>query len=273
MKSGILNIKSFIYFIGLSLLAVSCYRFEEPPVQEPVKMETTMTIAQFKALYPGAPYEITDPSIVISGVVTSSDKSGNVYRSLYIEDETAGLEVKIGKTGLYNDYPCGMRLYIKPELLCLGAYGGSVQLGAASTQEKYETSYIDVQPLIDRTIFKGAMEKLPDALVISSSSDINDDAVCRFVKIMNASYQGSSSGLNTWAVKADSDLGIEAAYGEQNFKVGDKQIVVRTSGYASFADTKVGMEINDKCNISGILTKFNSTYQLVIIDLNDVEKL
>ena len=110
-------------------------------------------------------------------------------------------------------------------------------------------------------------------MVISSSSDINDDAVCKFVKIINASYQGGSSGLNTWAVKANSDLGIEADYGEQRFKVDGKEIIVRTSGYASFADTKVGMEINDKCNISGILTKFNSTYQLVIIDLDDVEKL
>ena len=54
-------------------------------------------------------------------------------------------------------------------------------------------------------------------------------------------------------------------------------MVVRTSGYASFADTPVedsgitGLGV--RCNLTGILTKFNDTYQLVLLDLGGVEVL
>jgi hypothetical protein len=68
-------------------------------------------------------------------------------------------------------------------------------------------------------------------------------------------------------------LGIEAAYGQQTFKVDGKEVVVRTSGYAAFADVEVGMETGDVCNITGILTKFYDTYQLVLLQVEDVERL
>ena len=147
----------------LACLALSgCQKFTEPEPYQFADMEPTMTLADFKALYTGSPTEITDASIVLEGKIISSDRSGNVYRTLYIEDSTAGLEVKIGKTGLYNDYKLGQTLYVKPQGLYLGTYGGSVQLGARSYEDRYETSWIDVQALIDRTIFRGEFgEPLP----------------------------------------------------------------------------------------------------------------
>ena len=210
---------------------------------------------------------------VLEGKVISSDRTGNVYRSLYIEDETAGLEVKIGKTGLYNDYKLGQTIYIKPKYLCLGAYGESVQLGAVSLEEKYETSYIDAQELINKTIIRGPYGEELSPHEITSGSMINESMVCRYVRLNNAVYQGGADGLRTWAVKQDASLGIEAAYGQQTFKVDGKEVVVRTSGYAAFADVEVGMETGDVCNITGILTKFYDTYQLVLLQVEDVERL
>ena len=131
----------------LACLALSgCQKFTEPEPYQFADMEPTMTLADFKALYTGSPTEITDASIVLEGKIISSDRSGNVYRTLYIEDSTAGLEVKIGKTGLYNDYKLGQTLYIKPQGLYLGTYGGSVQLGARSYEDRYET----VRDFVDR---------------------------------------------------------------------------------------------------------------------------
>ena len=49
------------------------------------------------------PY-VVNKNCVIKGQVTTSDQVGNLYKSLYIQDETAGIEIKIGKNGLYNEY-------------------------------------------------------------------------------------------------------------------------------------------------------------------------
>ena len=147
-----------------------CKKFTEPEPYEFAHMEPTMTLADFKALYTGEPTEIKDDGIVLEGKIISSDRSGNVYRTLYIEDSTAGLEVKIGKTGLYNDYKLGQTLYVKPQGLWLGTYGESVQLGARSYEDRYETSWIDVQALIDRTIFRGEFgEPLPPTDIVEDT--------------------------------------------------------------------------------------------------------
>ena len=73
----------------LACLALSgCQKFTEPEPYQFADMEPTMTLADFKALYTGSPTEITDASIVLEGKIISSDRSGNVYRTLYIEDST-----------------------------------------------------------------------------------------------------------------------------------------------------------------------------------------
>lgn len=256
------------------IVIAGCQKFTEPEPYQPADMTPTMTLARFKALYTGSAGVISGDTIVVAGKVISSDESGNVYRSLYIEDSTAGLEVKIGKTGLYNDYKLGQTIYIKPGgLLWFGTYGESLQLGAESTDERYETGYIDVQALIDRTIFRGAYGDPAEPTVITSKSQITNSMVCRYVRLENASYQGSPDGLRTWAVSNDPLTGREAAYGQQTFTVDGAEVVVRTSGYASFADDTVGMEIGSKCNLTGILTKFYDTFQLVLLDLDGVERL
>lgn len=267
-----INMLGVVLLTTSLLLSSGCKKFDEPTPMNPAVMNPTMTLAQFKAMYKGTPVEITDENIVLEGKVISTDRTGNVYRSLYIEDQTAGLEVKIGKTGLYNDYKLGQTIYIKPKYLWLGAYGESVQLGAASVEEKYETSYIDAQELINRTILKGVYGDPLPPYEITSGSMINETMVCRYVKLINAVYQGGADGLRTWAVKQDASLGVEAAYGQQTFKVENKEVVVRTSGYAAFADVEVGMETGDVCDITGILTKFYDTYQLVLLQVEDVEK-
>lgn len=270
---NIIKFLSIAAVAAAAFLQTGCQKFEPTPPYEPVEMTPTMTIAQFKALYRGVPIQIMDENIIIAGKVTSTDRTGNVYRSLYIEDETAGLEVKIGKTGLYNDYKRGQMIYIKPQYLALGAYGESVQLGAVSNQEKYETSYIDAQALINRTIFRGPIGDTVVPAVITEDYQINESMVCRLVELKDASYAGTPDGIKTWAVKADKANGIEAQYGQHKFKIDGREVVVRTSGYAAFANVEVGMDLGQKCNLTGILTKFRDTYQLVLLGLEGVERL
>lgn len=160
--------------LPFSLMLNSCEEFTpvftgkypEPEQWEPVQMTATHTIADLARMYtPGSPSEIED-EIVIAGKVSTSDQAGNFYRSLYIQDETGGIEIKMGKTGLYNEYKPGQTVYVACKGLWLGMYGyktpdnygggnGMVQLGFEDPTGEYETSYLEVQYLIDRHVFRG----------------------------------------------------------------------------------------------------------------------
>ncbi len=165
--------------------ALSCEEFgpvftgeyPEPGEYEKVELTPTHTIAGLVAMYKGEPINITD-DIIIGGKVSTSDRSGNFYRSFYIQDETGGIEIKVGKTGLYNDYKPGQTVYVKCAGLTLGMYGyksgnyggnGMVQLGLEDPTGEYETAYMDVAAIVDRHVFRGAFGEEVVPQVISAS--------------------------------------------------------------------------------------------------------
>lgn len=121
---------------------------------------TFTTIHDLKALYKSKPLEVSG-NVWIKGQVISSDVTGNVYRELYIQDETGGIDVKIGKSSLYSEFTLGQWVYVFCDGLTLGAYNGMPQLGLAADEtstNEYETSYIDVQAIINQHIFRGAQD-------------------------------------------------------------------------------------------------------------------
>ena len=155
--------RKFIYSlaIALSFTVISCAEWEpvignqgEPAEPAAQTLAVNTTIAQLKALYQGKPYHV-EQDIIVGGKIISSDASGNIYRSLYIQDESGGIEVKIGNSGLYNDYQPGQMLYVKCQGLVVGNYGGMLQIGAEDPTGEYETAYIDVKSLISSHVFKG----------------------------------------------------------------------------------------------------------------------
>jgi len=130
-------------------------------LQENEGLEGFTTIQDLKSLYKGKPVVLSGNRWV-KGQIISDDRSGNVYRELYIQDETGGIDLKIGKSSLYSEYRRGQWIYVKCDGLTLGAYSGMPQLGLEADQtvtNEYETTYIDLQAIIDLHIFKGEHAK------------------------------------------------------------------------------------------------------------------
>ena len=132
-------------------------------------------------------YTIGQPKLltntVIKGVVTTTDRPGNFYKSFYIQDETGGIEIKVGKNGLYNDYLLGQTVYVDCEDLTLGMYGyksgnyggmGMAQLGFSDPSGSYETSYMEIPLLIDAHVLRGNPSELHPVTpaVITSASQL-----------------------------------------------------------------------------------------------------
>ena len=129
-------------------------------VLEQAGLEAFTTIAELKAMYRGQPVVISG-NVWIEGQVTTSDKSGNIYNELYLQDKTGAIDLKTGLSSMYSEYKIGQRLYVKCDGLTLGNYNGQLQLGFQADDtitNEYETSYIQLQSLVNEHVFRGFLE-------------------------------------------------------------------------------------------------------------------
>jgi len=151
------------------------------PAKETFYTDTDMTnkgmrrvsIADLKALYQGKP-TLVSGNVWIKGQVTTSDQSGNIYNEIYLQDDSGAIDLKLGRSSLYNEYKLGQWVYVKCDGLTLGSYNGMPQLGFAAdetTTNEYDTSYIQLQALIDEHVFKGE-EDTPIKPAVVSEAEI-----------------------------------------------------------------------------------------------------
>ncbi len=107
--------------------------------------------------------EIITENWVISGKVVSSDESGNVYKSLFIQDGNiddgtrAAIELRLFASN-YLSYPEGSTVYVKLKGLSIGDYRGMISVGAHSysaTDEDYVHTTIEGKIMLSEHIFLG----------------------------------------------------------------------------------------------------------------------
>ncbi len=286
----------------------------------------------------------------VCGRITTSDRSGNFYKSFYIQDddEGPGVEVKIGLTSLYNDYLEGQMVYISLDELSVGEYGwksgnyggsGTIQIGLRDPEKtKYSTSYIEDKYIVDRHIFrcdptniKPVTPKVITSLPAKTSSQAEDNSVGSLVTIKGLKYgnevftllyiNGNESNdessnriflsdktwnITTWAMTKTNFLNhIDAgdwdsasvgnsgsttgqtladvrsqirsnanAYSvSQYFTGAGGTVQIRTSGYSKFADLEIDKDVlsgKKTITVTGVLTMYQGSVQLVVVDSSDI---
>ncbi|MBQ2783378.1 MAG: hypothetical protein IJE99_00075 [Alistipes sp.] len=105
--------------------------------------------------------------VYIKGKVTSDDTEGNVYKQLYIQDETTGIELKLNNN-VGVKYKKGSWVYVRLTGLYLGNYRMMLSLGGAPSEswnkagehKFYANSNIEIQEIIDQHVFPGRADKL-----------------------------------------------------------------------------------------------------------------
>ena len=155
-----------------------------PEEFHPVRKTANISIQDLCKTYTTKYPRAMTGNYIIEGKVISTDQPGNFYKSFYIQDETAGIEIKIGRNSLYSDYHEGQTIYIDCNKLWLGMYGykegdyggqGMVQIGAEGifdyekNEYKYETSYLESPLMIDLHVFQGEMGNPVEPTVVTES--------------------------------------------------------------------------------------------------------
>jgi DNA/RNA endonuclease YhcR with UshA esterase domain len=257
MNKLFLIMATFVMLVSISSCVKDNYDHPDAGGKDP-DIKANTTIAALKALYNGVtPYQITD-TLVIEAIVTADDQSGNLYKSIVIQDSTGGISLLLEGTNLYTDYPVGRRLFIKCKDLVLSDYAGLIQLGGYIDQTQ---SLAGIPPtLFDKYVLKGTWGHTVLPKVVSISQ-LNDSYQNELIELNDVEFTTADAGKTY----ADAVNKVSLSRNLKNCSGGS--LVVRTSGYASFANkpTPTG---NGK--LLAIYTVFNSTGQLVIRDLNDV---
>ncbi|MFO7999232.1 MAG: DUF5689 domain-containing protein [Bacteroidales bacterium] len=216
--------------------------FEEPALWD-IPQGEVISVSQLRSLFSGEPVRFTEDYSVFA-TVTMDDKSGNIYRSAYIQDETGAINLRlVAPGGLYRGD--SVRLYLKGTTL--SSYQRLLQLE-------------DVN--VDRNIQKIDVKKevTPAPATIS--------------EIRTAQFQGQLVRLNNVQFMA-ADTGKTFADSQrlttENRMLEDcsgNRIIVRTSGYANFADVNVPDGMG---SLIAVVSQFQNDMQLLIRDMAEVQ--
>lgn len=252
-------LKFSILLLSLIFTLSSC--MDETP-DKPVLIEPhyagaarTHSIKQLKAMYTGTLKQI-DSAVVISGVIVANDESGNIYKALFIQDETAGIKINLNKTSLNNTYKVGQRIYINCKALYLGEDDGVVQLGDLYNNGVGQLSEIKIKDYLFLDGFPKA-ENTPAAKIITSSAQCNDSLVNCLVTLQNVSFVDDGQVYSTSDKSTSRTINFE----------GGTTIVAYNSSYASF---QASILPSGSGNVTGILSKYGSTWQILIRSIDDV---
>ena len=136
----------------------------------------------------------------IKGKVISSDRQGNIYKSLYIYDGTAAIELKL-YNGLYLDYLLDLDnmksqwVYVRLDGLYLGNYRMMLSIGGApsdgintaGTHKYYANSNLDNPRVAKLNVFAGEYVPLEasDILEVDASNytSLGEDQLGRLVRV------------------------------------------------------------------------------------------
>ncbi|MCG8326408.1 MAG: DUF5689 domain-containing protein [Chitinophagales bacterium] len=254
-----------IFFL-FSLLAVvtlpSCVdlEYDEPDTSgTPLTIEANTTIQDLKNLYiPGSP-TVIEEEVIIRGIVTANDRSGNLYRTFYLQDSTAGVEVQVALTSSYNFYLVGRELAIDCQGLVLGEYNGVIYLGGYLYGEGGASQTGLIVDYNER-IYRGELVGAPAPAVKSINQLVTND-IGRLIQLDDVEFALDELNMTY------SDVIGQQTLNRTIVDCNGNEIELRTSGYADFAGEIVA---SGNGTAVGIYTVYRDTRQLYIRDLNDI---
>lgn len=233
---------------------------------------TSISLSEFKDqfVYGQATKIVSD--IALKGYVTSSDKAGNFYKEIYLQDDpanpTTGIKVVLNQVDSYNQFNVGREIYIRLKDLYIGetrSGDGIIGVGGKINDEGDEIEDLTSNQIPLHIFRTGVTQSL--APVVLNFSQINDSHIGMFVMVENAQFPTSLAGESYVDPQDDFDTqrNLESCEGFSyiNFRL-------ETSSFADFKNVILPTSLGG--TISGIITKdYNGTN--LVMALNSIEDI
>lgn len=234
--------------------------------------QNVITIAELIKKYPNV-FASTDQNkqidedIMIKGRITGNDVGGNIYKQVTLQDNTAAIIIAINEGGLNGYLAEGSEILVDLKGLYIGGYRKQPEIGAPYNG----TSIGRMQKDIWAKHFK--ILGSPDASLIQpvdfSTIKNEMDANCaKLVTLKDVTFK-EADGKSTFSTGTSTGNAVN-----QELEGYGSKVVIRTSTYADFAaitlpyDNVAKKKL--KCDITGIATRYNSTWQILIRKTSDI---
>ena len=248
--------------------------WDEPSYNQPpfgnndITEDGIVTIAELKAdpdyvsAFKNSKYKLVEKNVKIRGRVTGNDLGGNLYKQFALQDESGAIIVAVNQGGLNGYLAEGQEIIVDLKGLYVGAYGGQAEIGVP-----YNGSIGRMSKDLWATHFKiiGGLSNInPDAIAPVDFATIvgNMDNAGMLVTLKDVHF-ASANGQRTLIDGAASG----GNYYSQQLKEYGSNVIIRTSSYADFAAMVMPTEA---CDITGIATRFSSTWQIMIRKTSDI---
>ena len=239
-----------------------------------IKETHVITIAQLKDKYKSQlssayGYAQVTEDLQIKAVVTGNDIEGNLFSQISLDDGTGAIIIGIGEGGINGYLPVGTEILVSLKDLYIGNYGYQPQIGTLYESAKGQTSVGRMARMRwDRHFtYTGRMKTVVPVEFDQNKMTDADYLTANCGKLMTLkNVYFSDGGVKDYANKKDV---VNNNCCERALKgLNSSNIVVRTSTYADFAADKLPVS---EVNITGIFTRYNNKWQVIIRSAKDVE--
>lgn len=221
-------------------------------------------------------YEQITEDVQIKGRVVGNDIGGNIYNEVSIDDGTGAILICISQGGLFSYLPVGQEIVVDLKGLYIGGYGKQAEIGMPYTNAKGNSYVSRMSRVLWNKHFK--LTGVADASkVVAKEFDLSKRTKEEYftanngklMTIKNVEFT-NADGKTTFAPSEEKDAANSVNRGlSQNGKpIATSSIVVRTSSYADFAAKQLP---TGKLNITGVFTRYRTTWQILIRDERDIQ--
>ncbi|MBK8610163.1 MAG: choice-of-anchor J domain-containing protein [Chitinophagaceae bacterium] len=265
----IFKLMTAVLLVAATFTFSACKKsFDNPPGAGDPAIVANTSIKTLKALHTAAgAYDVITTDIVISGIVVADDKSGNLYKQLYIQDATGGLQILLDANSLYGTYPTGRRIFIKCNGLTISDNNKMMELGVKATVAGSPSLEGIPANLISKYVVGGSLNNpvVPTVVTLAdlggtSGTNMQDPLIGSLIQLDDYRFAiptGTYSDTSVYKSTVNRDINT----------CGSQSIIVRTSAYANFAARTVK---SGRGSILAVYTVFGNTRQLIIRDETDV---
>ncbi len=240
-----------------------------------IEETNVMTIADLKKKYESvtsASYtleQITN-DVQIKGRITGNDIGGNIYNQVAIDDGTGAILICIAQGGLFGYLPVGQEILVSLKDLYIGGYGKQPQIGTPYTNKNGSTYVSRMSRMLWNQHFRlvGQADPTQVAPIEFDKNKVKDEAYRKenCGKLMTIKDVEFADGGDEGFAVSDSESNVN-----QTLKgISSSNLVVRTSTYADFAAQTLP---EGKVNLTGIFTRYNNTWQILLRSEKDIEIL
>lgn len=232
------QMKRFTPILALLLVVLSgCYDNHEGAQSTSLTERDNCNISQLQGRCQDGLYLVTT-DMICRGRVTSSDREGNFYRSIVVEDGSGGAEIKLGIYNTASQYPVGLEVMLHLNGTALMLENGVVQVGLPPQSYDALPREMVAQAVIEQHIVRTDSVE-PVQPILCNITSLDASLYGRFIAIENLHYA---------PIEGEEKNTLEG-YSRFEDKEGNS-IFVYVSPYADFATSEVPTA---KLSVQGIL--------------------